>query len=74
MEAVYYQIFKEDGIVKISEQREVKNNFLNDIQSSIFGFDVNEERINNPAKDNIARQKRAKEGLLSLIETIEKEQ
>jgi predicted ATP-binding protein involved in virulence len=74
MEAVYYQIFKEDGIVKISEQREVKNNFLNDIQSSIFGFDINEERINNPTKDNIARQKRAKEGLLSLIETIEKEQ
>ncbi|HIP26677.1 MAG TPA: hypothetical protein EYG80_03375 [Flavobacteriaceae bacterium] len=71
MEAVYYQIYKEDGIVKISEQKDVKNDFLNDIQSDIFGFDVNYERINNPSKDDENRQKRAKEGLLNLIDTIE---
>ena len=74
MEAVYYQIYKDDGIVKISEQKEVKNNYINDIQSDIFGFDVSWERINNPTSDDKKRQKRAKEGLLSLIETIEKEQ
>ena len=72
MEAVYYQIYKEDGIVKISKQKDVKNDFLNDIQSDIFGFDVNYERINNPSKDDENRQKRAKEGLLNLIDTIEK--
>ncbi|RUM71185.1 MAG: hypothetical protein DSZ07_01035 [Sulfurovum sp.] len=74
MEAVYYQIYKEDGVVKISEQKEVKNDFLNDIQSTVFGFDVNDERINNPTEDDRKRQERAKKGLLSLIETIEKEQ
>lgn len=72
MEAVYYQIYKEDGIVEISEQKDVKNDFLNDIQTDVFGFDVNDERINNPSKDDEHRQKRAKEGLLSLIDTIEK--
>ena len=73
MEAVYYQIYKEEGVVKISEQKEVKNDFINDIQSNIFGFDVNDERINNPSKDDKKRQKRAKENLLSLIETIKEE-
>jgi len=72
MEAVYYQIYKEDGVVKISEQRDIKNDFLNDIQSNIFGFDVNDERINNPSDDDKKRQKRAKEAMLSLINTIEK--
>jgi len=72
MEAVYYQIYKEEGVVKISEQKEVKNDFLNDIQSDIFGFDVNDERINNPSEDDKKRQKRAKEAMLSLIDTIEK--
>ena len=72
MEAVYYQIYKENGVVKISEQKEVKNDFLNDIQSTIFGFDVNDERINNPTNDDKRRQKRAKEAMLSLIDTIEK--
>ncbi|CAA6825065.1 MAG: Unknown protein, partial [uncultured Sulfurovum sp.] len=52
MEAVYYQIYKEEGVVKISEQKEVKNDFLNDIQSTVFGFDVNDERINNPSEDD----------------------
>ena len=74
MEAVYYQIYKEDGIVKISEQKDVKNDFLNDIQSSVFGFDVNDERINNPSEDDKKRQERAKKGLLNLIDTIEKGQ
>jgi hypothetical protein len=72
MEAVYYQIFKEEGVVKVSDQKEVKNDFLNDIQSDIFGFDVNDERINNPSLDDKKRQKRAKEAMLSLIDTIEK--
>jgi len=72
MEAVYYQIYKEEGVVKISEQRDIKNDFLNDIQSDIFGFDVNDERINNPSEDDKKRQKRAKEAMLSLIDTIEK--
>ena len=40
IDAVYYH-----GVVKISEQKDVKNDFLNDIQSDIFGFDVNYERI-----------------------------
>jgi predicted ATP-binding protein involved in virulence len=74
MEAVYYTIYKEEGVVKISVQKEVNNNFLNDIQSTIFGFDVNEKRIHNPSQDDERRQKRAKEGLLSLIDTIEKAQ
>jgi len=74
MEAVYYLIYKEDGVVKVSEQKEVKNDFLNDIQSTVFGFDVNDERINNPTDDDRKRQDRAKKGLLSLIETIEKGQ
>jgi predicted ATP-binding protein involved in virulence len=69
MEAVYYQIYKEEGVVKISEQKEIKNDFLNDIQSDIFGFDVNDERINNPSEDDKKRQKRAKEAMLSLIDT-----
>ena len=73
MEAVYYQIYKDDGVVKISEQKEVKNDFLNDIQSDIFGFDINDERINNPSQDDKNRQKRAKENLLSLIKTIKEE-
>jgi len=72
MEAIYYQIYKEEGIVKVSEQKDVKNDFLNDIQSDIFGFDVNDERINNPSEDDKKRQKRAKEAMLSLIDTIEK--
>ena len=72
MEAVYYQIYKDDGVVKISEQKEVKNDFLNDIQSTVFGFDVNDERINNPTNDDKKRQNRAKENLLNLIDTIEK--
>lgn len=73
MEAVYYQIYKDGGAVKISEQKDVKNDFLNDIQTNIFGFDVNDERIHNPSKDDKKRQKRAKEAMLGLIETIEKE-
>ena len=74
MEAVYYQIYKKDGIVQISEQKEIKNDFLNDIQSNIFEFDVNDERINSPSLDDKKRQERAKKGLLDLINTIEKEQ
>jgi predicted ATPase len=75
MEAVYYQIYKEKetGIVKILEQKDVKNDFLNDIQSNIFGFDVNNERINNPSEDDKKRQDRAKENLLDLINTIKEE-
>ncbi len=74
IDSVYYHIYKEEGVVKISEQKEVKNDFLNDIQSNIFGFDVNDERINNPSNDDKKRQKRVKEAMLSLINTIEKEQ
>ncbi len=73
MDAIYYQIYKDNGVVKISEQREVKNDFLNDIQSDIFGFDVNDERINNPSSDDKKRQKRAKENLLNLIKTVKEE-
>ena len=32
-EAVYYRIYKEDGVVKISEQKEVKSDFLNSIET-----------------------------------------
>jgi len=74
MEAVYYQVFKEEGVVKISPQKEVNNSFLNDIQTTVFGFDVNRERIDNPSNDDKKRQKRAKENLLNLIDTIKKEQ
>ena len=74
MDAVYYHIYKENGETKISEQEDIKNDFLNDIQTDIFNFDVNEERINNPTNDNKRRQQRAKEGLLNLIETIEQEE
>jgi len=73
MDAVYYQIYKEDGVVKISEQKEVKNDFLNDIQFDIFGFDVNDERINHSSSDDKKRQQRAKENLLSLIKTVKEE-
>jgi len=72
-EAVYYQIYKKDGVVQISEQKEMKNDFLNDIQSTVFGFDVNEERINNPTNDDKSRQERAKKALLNLIDTIGEE-
>ena len=73
MEAVYYQIYKDDGVVKISEQKDVKNDFLNDIQTNIFGFDVNDERINNPSEDDKKRQERAKSNLLNLIKTVKEE-
>lgn len=68
-EALFYTIYKENGIVKISEPLENKNDFLNDIQTDIFGFDANKEKIDNP---NIKKHKKAKEGLLNLIDTIEK--
>ncbi|MBN2824677.1 MAG: AAA family ATPase, partial [Campylobacterales bacterium] len=74
IEAVYYQVYKEEGVVKISSQKEVNNSFLNDIQSTIFGFDVNEERIHNPSKDDKKRQDRAKKNLLNLIDSIKEEQ
>lgn len=74
MEAVYYQVYKEEGSVKVSEQKEVKNDFLNDIQNDVFGFDINDERIHNPSSDDKVRQQKAKEALLGLIDTIEKEQ
>ncbi len=73
MDAVYYKVYKKDGIVSISKQKEVNRDFLNDIQSNIFGFDVNDERINHPSNDDIARHQKAKRGLLSLIDTIENE-
>lgn len=68
-----YQIYKEDGVVKISEQREVNRDFLNDIQTNIFGFDVNEERIVNPTEDDKNRQKRAKQNLLKFIDILDEE-
>lgn len=69
-EAVYYQIYKENGVVKVSEQKEVRNDYINDIQASIFGFDVNKERIYSPTSDNKKRQKRAKASLLKFIDTL----
>jgi len=72
-EAVYYKIYKEEGTVQISEQKEVKSDFLNDIQSTAFGFDVNEERIHNPTNDDVLRQKEAKEAFLNFIDTIGEE-
>jgi len=74
MEAVYYQIYKDEGVVKISEQKEVNNHFLNDIQSDIFGFDVNEARIHHPTQDDKNRQKRAKESLLKFIDILDEEE
>jgi len=74
MDAVYYHIYKESGKIEISKQKEITNDFLNDIQSNIFGFDVNKERIENSSRDDLNRQKRAKEAMLDLLETIEKEQ
>jgi predicted ATP-binding protein involved in virulence len=73
MDAVYYHIYKKEGIVAVSEQKEINSDFLNDIQSNIFGFDVNDERINHPSNDDIGRHQKAKKGLLSLIDTIEDE-
>jgi len=73
MKAVYYQIYKEEGVVKISEQKEVKSDYINDIQSSVFGFDVNWERIDNPTNDDKERQKRAKENLLKFIDILDEE-
>ena len=69
-EAVYYKIYKENGEVKISDTIETKNDFLNDIQTEIFGFDVTQERIDNP---DIKRHSKAKEALLDLIDTVEGE-
>jgi predicted ATPase len=69
-EAIYYKIYKENGEVKISDTIETKNDFLNDIQTEIFGFDVTQERINNP---DIKRHSKAKEALLDLINTVEGE-
>ncbi len=74
MEAVYYQIYKKDGVVSISEQKEVKSDYINDIQSSIFGFDVNWERINNPTNDDNKRQAKSKENLLQFINNLNKEE
>ena len=73
MEAIYYNIYKDNGIVKISNQKEVKNNFLNDIQTTIFGFDVNEARIYHPTQDDKKRQQRAKENLLKFINILDEE-
>jgi len=67
-EAVFYKIYKENGIVNISKPLDRKTDFLNDIQSDIFGFDVNREIIDNP---NNLKHKKAREGLLHLINTIE---
>ena len=73
-EAVFYTIFKnENGQTCISNQEEIKENFLNDISSNIFDFDVSYERINNPSKDNKAQNTKAKESLLKLIDTINSE-
>ncbi len=70
-DAHFYTIYKDNGIVKISKPLENKNDFLNDIQTDIFGFDANKEKINNP---DTKKHKKAKEGLLNLIDTIEKGQ
>jgi len=70
-EAIYYKIYKENGEVKISDSIETKNNFLNDIQTEIFGFDVTQERIDNP---DIKRHTKAKKALLDLIDTVEEGQ
>ena len=67
-EAVYYQMSKDDGVSKISEVIENKNDFLNDIQSDIFGFDVNRQKLDNP---NMEKHKKSKDALLNLINTIE---
>jgi len=74
MEAVYYQVYKEEGVVKISDQKEVNNSFLNDIQTTVFGFDVNKARIHHPTQDDKKRQQRAKQNLLNLIDSIKEEQ
>ena len=74
IDAVYYQIYKENGTVKISKQKEVRNDYINDIQTSIFGFDVNEERIHNPTNDDKKRQQRTKESLLKFIDTLDEEE
>ncbi len=70
-EATFFKIFKENGEVKISKELNSKNDFLNDIQTDIFGFDVNREKIDNP---NFKKQANAKSALLNLINTIDKEQ
>jgi hypothetical protein len=74
IDAVYYQIYKKSGVVHISKQKEIKNHFLNDIQTTVFDFDVNRERIENPSEDDKQRQQKAKQNLLNLIQTVEDEE
>jgi len=73
VDAIYFNIYKESGVIKISEQKSIKNDFLNDIQSSIFGFDVDWERVDNPSSDDTNRHNLAKENLLNLIKKIDRE-
>ncbi len=73
-EAVFYSISKdENGNVCISDQKHIKDNFLNDIQSNIFNFDINKQRILHPNKDDNNKNQKARKSLLSLIDTIEKD-
>ncbi len=60
----FYRIYKKDGLIQISKKIDSATDFINDIQTDIFNFDINEERIKNP---DIKRQKKAKKALLALI-------
>lgn len=73
IDAVYYQIIKKEGVITISNQLDINNDFLNDIQSNIFGFDVNNERMNNMSDNDKNRQKRAKNNLLNLIKMVKED-
>ncbi len=65
-----YELYKDEevNIVKTKKIEKIENYFLNDIVSEFFGVDLNKERIENVDKE---KQKKGKDALLTLIQSIE---
>jgi predicted ATPase len=73
-EAIFFNIYKDDnGNVCISNQKPIKDNFLNEIQSNIFNFDINKQRITYPREEDKKQNQKARKSLLELIDMIEKD-
>lgn len=66
-----YELFREGVHVKAKAITNIESYFINDIVHEFFGVDLNREKIAHVDK---AKQKRAKELLLSLAETLQKEE
>lgn len=66
-----YELVREGDAVKAKAIDNIENYFLNDIVHEFFGVDLNQEKIAHVDK---AKQKRAKALLLSLAETLQKEE